>query len=351
MEKFLCVQDFYEAAKSKLTKDSNGSWEYFEGIPDEGWALDQNRKAFKRYVIRPRILRDVSAINLTTTILGIPASIPIGVAPTSKQALFHPDGECGVARAAGRSGAIYVLSTLATASIEEVAAAAPKTRLWFQLYYQKDIEVNKDLLIRAEKSGYEAVVLTVDCQIPANRLGFKRKPWKLPEMQEQQVPEDMDPSMDWNVVKWIREQTKMKLILKGILTGEDAKLAVEHGVDAIIVSNHGGRQLDSVMPAIDVLPEVVASTKSSNVEVYLDGGITLGSDVFKALALGAKMVFIGRTALAGLTVGGEQGAAKVLEILTNELDKTMALAGVTDLGSNISSKFIQNYKPFLSSDY
>ncbi|OXA53892.1 Hydroxyacid oxidase 2 [Folsomia candida] len=306
MEKFLCVQDFYEAAKSKLTKDSNGSWEYFEGIPDEGWALDQNRKAFKRYVIRPRILRDVSAINLTTTILGIPASIPIGVAPTSKQALFHPDGECGVAR-----GAIYVLSTLATASIEEVAAAAPKTRLWFQLYYQKDIEVNKDLLIRAEKSGYEAVVLTVDCQIPANRLGFKRKPWKLPEMQEQQVPEDMDPSMDWNVVKWIREQTKMKLILKGILTGEDAKLAVEHGVDAIIVSNHGGRQLDSVMPA----------------------------------------VFIGRTALAGLTVGGEQGAAKVLEILTNELDKTMALAGVTDLGSNISSKFIQNYKPFLSSDY
>ncbi|XP_021953137.1 (S)-2-hydroxy-acid oxidase GLO1 [Folsomia candida] len=364
-EELLNIEDFYTAAKSKLVKNSAGVWEYFEGKADLGWTLDQNKRAYRRYVIRPRILRDVSIRNLTTSILGKLTSLPIGVAPTSMQKVFHPDGEIAVATGAGRAGAIYILSTLATTSIEEVAASAPQTRLWFQLYFKNDTTFNANLLTRAENSGYEAVVLTLDAQIIGKRVDQLRHGFELPENaslanfdsnmnqnstdsgtilnQTLKVLRD-DITMTWDVVKWIRDHTEMKLILKGILTGEDAKLAADYGVDAIIVSNHGGRQLDSVIPTIDALSEVVSATASSGMEIYLDGGISLGTDVFKAIALGAKMVFVGRAALAGLSVAGEEGVTKVLEILKSELDLTMALSGVSNVAS-INSDYVELYEP------
>ncbi|XP_021949830.1 peroxisomal (S)-2-hydroxy-acid oxidase GLO5 isoform X2 [Folsomia candida] len=358
MLKLVCVDDFYTAAKSKLTAD--GTWDYLEGGSDDQFALQQSRKAFQRYVVRPRFLRDVSTRDLSATILGKNVSFPVGVAPMAMQKLAHPDGECAAAMGAGAVGTIYILSTMSTCSIEEVANAAPNTRLWFQLYYQKDRNVNIDLISRAEKAGYEALVLTLDTQMIGKRRGNLRTPFNLPEnaklanfessagndvnkMRDNSKPV-RDMSVTWDVINWIRGQTTMKLVLKGILTGEDATLAVENKVDGIIVSNHGGRQLDCVLPPIDALAEVVAAVGKSDCEVYMDGGVSLGSDVFKALALGAKMVFVGRGVLWGLAVGGQQGVTKVLDIYRSELDLTLALSGVAK-SCQINSACVQAYSP------
>lgn len=275
--------------------------------------------------------------------------MPIGVAPTAMQKMAHPDGECANARAVGRAGSIFILSTLSTSSIEEVAAAAPETIKWFQLYIYKDRELTKKLVARAEAAGFKALVLTVDASAWGMRYADARNKFILPPHLKlanfsgnlssgvsdttnsgsalaKYVETLFDLNITWDDVKWLKRITKLPVMVKGVLTAEDAKIASDIGVGGIIVSNHGGRQLDTSPASIEALPEI-SKAVGHRVDVYLDGGIRYGTDVFKALALGAKMVFVGRPAVWGLTYNGEEGVKKVLDILAQEFDTTLALAG------------------------
>jgi (S)-2-hydroxy-acid oxidase len=321
-----------------------------------------------RLLFRPQVLRDVTNIDTTTTILGKKYDIPIAIAPSAYQKLAGGEGEPDTARAAWALGTNITLSSNATTSLEDVASALPERdehypKPWFQLYFLNSRNLTTGLIQRAEKSGYEALVLTVDTVVLGNRIHERKKPLQLPKGMEmsnvksrraggvskaglllsaktaadfkQMVDEHRDAltAMDlrWDeVVPWLRSQTKMKIILKGILTEEDAKRAVEAGVDAIIVSNHGGRQLDGVPSTLEALPEVADAVRGK-IPVIFDGGITRGSDVFKALALGADLCLIGRTALWGLAWDGQKGVEGVLHILERELSRTMALMGVARL--------------------
>jgi len=357
------VEDFYEAAKLKLA--GSGGWEYLESGSDAEFTLQQSRRAYRRWVIKPRVLVDVSNRSLVTNILGKPTAFPVAVSPSAMHKLLHPTGECGTAKGAADVGAIFALSTYATCSMEDVAAAAPHGRKWFQLYFLKDRKQDADLIRRAEKAGFEAIVLTVDNQwIGKRRINLKH-PIVLPpgatfanfvvEQEEDKnsgknvsaARDNDDPireqALTWDIIAWLRNHTKLKIIVKGILAPEDAALAVQYGVDAIVVSNHGGRQLDFAIPTIDALPDIVKAVNGA-LEVYMDGGALLGTDVFKALALGAKMVFVGRGPLYGLSVAGREGVTKVLNIYKSELDTAMALSGIGRI-EDIHSKYLQRYDP------
>jgi len=347
MEKLVCVPDF-EAAAFKLL--DNNALQYYKSGADDEFTLKDNKEAFKRWIIRPRMLRDVSQRTITTTVLGKSVAFPIGVSPTAMQKLSHPEGECANARAAAEMGTIYILSTISTSSLEEVAAAAPNGRRWFQLYVFKDRNVSTDLIRRAEAAGYEALVLTVDAPLFGKRRSNIRDNFHLPNhlrlanfdigstnSNALNIRKDfvsamthidalMDQSLTWEDVKWLKRVTRLPIIVKGILTAEDAEIAIQYGVSGVFVSNHGARQLDTVLSSIDALPEIVKQV-AGRCEVYLDGGVSTGSDAFKAIALGAKMAFLGRPLLWGLTLGGQAGAKKVLQIMKDEFDLTMALSG------------------------
>jgi (S)-2-hydroxy-acid oxidase len=273
------------------------------------------------------------------------------------QKIAHPDGEIGVVKAVEQMGSVYTLSIFSTCTIEEVAAAAPKARKWFQLsIFRQNRNIATELVQRAEAAGFEAIVLTVDFPI----VGRRRNRYELPEGAKlanlpaldftvsKEDPSFVyvdasmpDQTLTWEDLKWLQSVTKLPFVLKGILCPEDARLAVEYGAKAIFVSNHGGRQHDSVLPTIDALPGIVKEV-GGRCDIYVDGGITTGSDVFKALALGADMAFIGRPALWGLAVGGQGGATRVLEILRDELDVTMALSGISNV-AEIDSKYIARH--------
>lgn len=301
------------------------------------------------YRIRPRFLRDVTRRDLSCDVLGCKFKMPVGICPTAMQKLAHPDGELANARAAGEAGIVFILSTISTCSIEEVAKAAPKTNKWFQLYIYKDRKITMDLIRRAEKCDYKAIVLTVDAPLFGLRLADIKNRFQLPshlryanfedgeksnsaeasvEMSglNKYVTNQFDQTLNWDDVRWLVNFTKLPVVIKGILTREDAILSIKYGCKGIMVSNHGARQLDSVPATIEVLPEIVAAVGNKCV-VMLDGGVTQGTDVFKALALGAKAVFIGRPALWGLTVDGQTGVENVLNLLRNEFDIAMALTG------------------------
>ena len=310
------------------------AWDYFAtGVGDET-TLRENRAAFERLRLRPRALVDVSSCDLATTVLGAPVSMPILVAPCAAHGLAHPDAERATARGAGDAGALMIASTESTASLEEIAAAASGP-LWFQLYVYRDKRIAETLLRRAEDTGYRAVVLTVDLPAWARQERAMRS-----EGQRIWPPQgnliglsgdDLEPyNLTWRDLAWLRAQTALPLVLKGILTAEDAALAVEHGVDGVVVSNHGGRALDSVPATIEALPEV-ARAVAGRCEVYLDGGVRRGADVLKALALGARAALIGRPALWGLAVDGAAGVQHVLTLLRVELERAMLLAGVPSL--------------------
>ncbi|PSN47506.1 Peroxisomal (S)-2-hydroxy-acid oxidase GLO5 [Blattella germanica] len=298
---------------------------------------------FHRLRIRPRFMRDVSRRDQSTVVLGSRLSMPVGIAPTAMQKMAHPEGECANARgeaeavvmynsifvfptAVGEMGGVFILSTLSTSSLEEVAAAAPKTNKWFQLYIYNDREVTQKLVHRAENAGFKALVLTVDAPILANFQGNKATDVNKSESGSgigEYVKKLFDQTLTWEDVKWLKRITKLPLVLKGILTAEDAVIAVDLGAEAILVSNHGARQ-------IEALPEIVKAV-NGRCEVYLDGGVRQGTDVFKALALGAKMVFMGRPALWGLTTDGEDGVKAILNIMKTELDSVMALTGCSSV--------------------
>ena len=314
---------------------------YIAGGSFDERTLRDNIAIWNRYRLRPRVLADVAAVDTTTTILGRPAALPIGVAPAALHGLAHRDGELATARAAAAAGAINVLSTMSSHSIEAVADAAPDGRRWFQLYVQPDPALTRDLVERAAAAGYEALCLTVDVPVlgyrdEVVRSRFDPGPGAYANLVRRGAwarGSELDGALDsravrltWDSLAEIRSWTSMPLVLKGILTAEDAILAVAHGAEAVWISNHGGRQLDRVAAGVDMLEEVVQAV-NGRAEVYLDGGIRRGPDVLVALALGARAVFTARPFLWGLACAGEAGVARVFEILREEIERSLALIG------------------------
>lgn len=322
--------------------------EYYAGGAGDEVTVRDNLTAWQRWQLRPRALVDVSERDLSTTVLGTKISLPVMTAPCGFNALAHPEGECAVARAVSAAGTIQVVSTAATFSLEEVAAAAPAGQRWFQLYCYRDRDVTRSLVERAAAAGYTAICLTVDAPFVGrrerdirNRFGLlPGMRWKnlerhgLDQMDAggdgsalvKYIADIWDASLDWTCIEWLRSVAPLPLVLKGILTADDARRAVDCGASGIIASNHGGRQLDGTIASAVALEEIAAEV-GSRVELYVDGGIRRGGDVLKALALGARAVLIGRPYLWGLAVAGEQGVARVLELLRAEIDLDMALAG------------------------
>ena len=322
----LNAAEFLAAAAAKVDP---AVWCYFEGGAGDEITLQENVAALGRWQLRPRVLVDVSDVRLETTLLGARVAMPIGVAPFAMQRLLDPAAEMATAHAAAAAGALMTVPTLTSFRHAELQAAVDGPR-WLQLYVQRDRALTRDHLAEAREAGYGAVVLTVDLPLIGRRerdlrLGFA-VPDDLPVHYGTLL--DIDPSVTWSDLEWIRAATELPLVLKGIATREDAELAVEHGVEAVWVSNHGGRQLDGAAASIDALPEVVAAA-AGRCEVYVDGGFRRGSDVVKALALGARAAFVGRPIAAGLAVGGEAGVARVLELLRDELELALGLVGCT----------------------
>jgi isopentenyl diphosphate isomerase/L-lactate dehydrogenase-like FMN-dependent dehydrogenase len=311
------------------------AWAFYSSGADDEVTLRANRAAFERLQVLPRILRGVRQADLRTTVLGTQVSFPVLVAPTARQGLACPEGECATARATGALGTLMTASTESTRSLEEIALAATGP-LWFQLYVYRGRHLAEPLIRRAEAAGYQAIVLTVDLPRLGNRERRPYPGWRLPSavagnFPERPTEEDwQEEPLTWDDLHWLRSLTRLPLLLKGLLTPEDAALAVHHGVAGIVVSNHGGRQLDGVPASIEALPEIVEAVQG-RVEVYLDGGVRRGTDVFKALALGARAVLVGRPVLWGLAAGGAAGVQRVLELLRDELELAMVLSGVADI--------------------
>jgi isopentenyl diphosphate isomerase/L-lactate dehydrogenase-like FMN-dependent dehydrogenase len=327
VRQLLNVHDYLEAAAAKVDP---GVWCYFEGGAGDEVTLRANVAAFGRWQLRPRMLVDVAEVRLETTLLGTRLSMPLGVAPFAMQRLIDAEGEVATARAAAAAEVLMCVSTLTTSLHEEIAAAGGGPR-WLQLYVLADRQRSLDHLTAAREAGYTAVVLTVDLPYVGRRerdlrLGFENPPSDLALPYVDTF--GTYPALSWRDLEWVRTATDLPLVLKGILTREDATLAVEHGADAVWVSNHGGRQLDGVAASLDALPEIVEAV-AGRCEVYVDGGFRRGTDVLKALALGARAAFVGRPAAAGLAVGGEAGVAAVLGLLRDEIALGLGLLGCT----------------------
>jgi isopentenyl diphosphate isomerase/L-lactate dehydrogenase-like FMN-dependent dehydrogenase len=319
------VWDYEQLAERKL--DTN-AYTYFVGGSGDEVTLRDNLAAFERRKLRPRVLVDVSAVSTATTVLGTDVALPILIAPLALQRMAHPDGELATARAAAAAGTIMCLSTAATARPAEVAAAAPGAPRWFQVYVFSDRSQTADLIAEAVESDFSALVLTVDTPYLGRRERDLRIDFKVPE--HLTVSGDLfgghfDTGLSWRDLEWLAGYD-LPVVVKGILTAEDARLACEHGAAAIVVSNHGGRQLDGVSSSLDVLEEVVEAV-DGRAEVLLDGGVRRGTDALKALALGARGVLIGRAMLWGLAVAGEEGVTHVLQLLRNEVELGLALLG------------------------
>lgn len=351
----LNLHELEDLARQTLTPQN---FDYIAGGADDEVTVRTNRQAFARWQICPRVLVDVSEVELGIELLGRRISLPVLLAPTAFHALAHPEAERATARAAAAAETIFVLSSLSSQPLAEVAAAADGPR-WYQLYCPRDRTIARGLVERAVESGYEALCLTVDVPVVGRREKDLRHPFRLPP---EALPKDLlsfidltkypphehesalndlfarffDPSLTWRDLEWLRSLSSLPFILKGILCAEDARLALEHGVDAIIVSNHGGRQLDGVPAALEVLEEI-SETVAGRIPILVDGGIRRGTDVVKALALGADAVLIGRPYLWGLAVNGQAGVRHVIEMLREEIRSAMALAGcprVTQLGKS-----------------
>lgn len=343
------VADLESIARRRLPR---GVYDYYAGGAEDEGTLARNREGFGKWVLLPRVLVDVDRVDLSTTALGAPVSLPIHVAPTAYQRLATPEGETATARAAGSSGALMVVSSLATRTLEDVAAAASGP-LWFQLYVYRDRALTLEVLQRAEAAGYQALVLTADTprlgrrerdfrngfSLPADvtianfaKAGASYARWDSKSSMFSFANSQLDPSLTWEAVSWFREKTRLPILVKGVVRADDAVRALERGVAGLIVSNHGGRQLDGEEATILALPDIVSAV-GDRAEVYVDGGFRRGTDVLKALALGARGVLVGRPILWGLAAAGERGAARALEMLRDELALSMALAGCPSLSA------------------
>jgi len=322
-------------------------YDYYAGGAEDEATLRGNRQAFGRYVLRPRVLVDVSSVDPVVRVLDDDIALPVMLAPTAFQRLAHTEGELATARAAAAAGTILVASTLSTYPIEEIAAAAPGASLWLQLYVFRDRTITEQLVRRAEAVGCRAICLTASVPVQGNRERDARNRFRLPlgvemanfrGLRQASFPDvrgsglyafiqsEFDPALTWEAVTWLRSITRLPVIVKGIMLPGDARLAVEHGAAGVIVSNHGGRQLDGAEPTLRALPRV-AEAVAGRVPVLMDGGIRRGTDVVKALLLGARAVLIGRPYLWGLAADGQAGVEHVLEILRSEIVRTLALLG------------------------
>ncbi|HET6388239.1 alpha-hydroxy acid oxidase [Hyphomicrobium sp.] len=373
-----CIDDLRRLAHRRVPADVMG---YYESGSYSETTLRANERDLANVNIRQRVLAGAVNRDLTQNIIGVPAALPFALAPVGMSGLAYRDGEIAAARAAEKAGIPYTLSTLSICSIEDVAAAVTKP-FWFQLYFMKDRGFIADLIARARAAHCSALVLTVDLQVlgqrhrdvhsgltvpprihlktvgrilskpswVANVLTGKRKTFgnvhgRIPGTENlasyrDWIGSQFDQALSWDDVAWIRERWPRKLIIKGILDVDDARIAARTGASAIVVSNHGGRQLDGAASSISMLPRI-ADAVGSDVEIMFDSGIRTGQDVFRALALGAKSCMIGRSYLYGLCAAGEAGVAKAIEIIAKELDVTMALAGVRTI-DQISKSTLEN---------
>ncbi|KAF6142808.1 hypothetical protein GIB67_002672 [Kingdonia uniflora] len=353
------IEEYEALAKEKLPKMV---FDYYASGAEDQWTLRENRNAFTRILFRPRILIDVSKIDMTANVLGFKISMPIMIAPTAMQKMAHTDGEYATARAASAAGTIMTLSSWATSSVEEVASTGLGIR-FFQLYVYKDRNVVAQLVRRAERAGFKAIALTVDTPRLGRREADIKNRFNLPahltlknfegldlgKMDKSNdsglasyVAGQIDRSLSWKDVKWLQTITQLPILVKGVVTAEDTRLAVQAGAAGIIVSNHGARQLDYVPATISCLEEVVKAAQG-RVPVFLDGGVRRGTDVFKALALGASGIFIGRPVLFSLAVEGETGIKKMLQMLKDEFELTMALSGCRSLKEITRSHIMTEY--------
>src|SRR5205085_974513 len=346
------IREYEERARGVLPRMAS---DYYAGGAEDERTIADNRAAFSRWVLRPRVLVDVAERDLKMVVLGTPVSLPVLVSPTALHALAHPDGEVETARGAAAAGTVMALSSLASRTLEDVAAVGGPR--WFQLYVQRDRDSTAELVKRAEAAGYSAIVLTADLPVVGARDRDARNAFTIPSgmgyanLAVTRPPESQasdlatfiafqgDPSLNWNDVEWLRSLTDLPVILKGVVTEEDAARAVDAGFEGIVVSNHGGRQLDGTIASLDALPEVVAAV-DGRAEVLLDGGVRRGTDVLKALALGARAVMGGRPVLWGLAVGGAGGVRRVLDLIRRGLDVAMALAGCRSI-AEIGTKLIR----------
>ncbi|MFJ2768956.1 alpha-hydroxy acid oxidase [Streptomyces sp. NPDC087300] len=328
-------------------------WDFLEGGSGTESMLTEGRAALDRIRLRPRALVDVSACDPGVTLLGARLAAPLGIAPMAYHRLAHPEGEVATARAAGAAGTLLTVSMFASRTLEDIAAAASGP-LWLQLYWLRRRELLVELVRRAEDAGYQALVLTVDAPRVAHRPRDARNGFAVPagiravnvdpavmsashggaageSAIARHSKEQFDPSITWKDLAWLRERTSLPLVLKGVLAPEDAELAVKYGVDGLVVSNHGGRQLDFAVPAADALPEIVEAV-GGRCRLILDGSIRHGADIAKALCLGADAVFVGRPALWGLAHSGSAGVGGVLRVLLDEFEEVMALMGAARVG-------------------
>jgi isopentenyl diphosphate isomerase/L-lactate dehydrogenase-like FMN-dependent dehydrogenase len=346
------VADFERLAAAKLDPGVLG---YFAGGAGDELTLADNVESWRRWRLRPRVLVDVSEVSTAAEVLGATLSMPLLVAPVAYQRLVDPEGELAMARAAAAAGTAMCLSTLASARPSEVAAVAPAGRRWFQLYCFRDEGVTRALMEEAVEHGFEAIVVTVDAPRGGNRERDRRAGFQIPA--ELGVPSVtaalgleravtieetfglMTSSLDWSDLADLASESSLPVLVKGLLTAEDALLAIEHGAAGVIVSNHGGRQLDRALASGDALPEVVDAV-GGRAAVLVDGGIRRGTDLAIALALGADAVLVGRPPLWGLAAAGEAGARRVLELLREELELTLALCGCTS-PSQLSRAHVQ----------
>ncbi|MFJ8677102.1 alpha-hydroxy acid oxidase [Streptomyces sp. NPDC093589] len=344
-EQLPTLPGYEAAARARLDRPV---FDYIAGGSGDEVTLRGDGAAYDRYRLRPRVLVDVSRVETGTTLLGRPVALPIGIAPMAYHRLVNPGGETATVRAAGALGALAVTSTYASRTLEETARAAAGP-LWLQLYVLRRREVTESLVRRAEIAGYRALVVTVDTPRMARRERDLRNGFSLPShirpvnlddghrdglhtarsgssTLAEHAERHHDDAFTWDDLAWLRSLTALPLVLKGVLTAQDARRAAELGVDGLIVSTHGGRQLDGAIAALDALPEVVAAVPD-HCEVLVDGGIRRGTDVLKALALGARAVLVGRPVLWGLAVDGAAGVERVLNTLQGELEEAMALTG------------------------
>jgi 4-hydroxymandelate oxidase len=340
--------DLFDYAKLAPEHMSAIGWEYISGGAADELTLRWNRESYDRIRLRPRILVDVSELDLRVKLFGRELPFPILLAPTAYHKLAHAEGEIATARGAGAAGATFVVSTSATASLEDIAQVATRP-LWFQLYVQRDRDFTRELVRRTEAAGCEALVVTVDSPVLGARYRETRTKFALPPGVERanliglktatggQRPSEstiysalLDPKLTWKEIEWLRALTKLPLVLKGILNPDDAARGVDLGASGIIVSNHGGRNLDTLPATIDALPGVAARV-GGRVPVLVDGGIRRGTDVLKAIAFGASAVLIGRPYMYGLAVGGADGVTRVVNILRREFEMAMALTGRTSI--------------------
>lgn len=344
------LRQLKDMARDKVTQSA---FDYVAGGAGDERTLESNRRAYDNWELIHRVLRDVSDCDSSTTVLGNSVDFPALVAPTAFHQLMHDEGETATARGADRTGTLYVASTLATKSLEAIAEASDGPK-WFQLYIYRDRDLTRSLVERAENAGYRALVLTVDSPVWGRRERDVRNGFSLPDemglanfedLEQEDLPDEgsgvnglaeyvsnqLDPSLTWADVEWLQGLTDLPVLVKGVVDPEDARLAVEHGADGVVVSNHGGRQLDAGIPTIEALSNVVDAI-GDNGEVVLDGGIRRGTDVLIALALGARAVLVGRPILWSLAVGGEAGVKKALGLLREEIQNAMALCGTRTVG-------------------